>query len=226
MFVCSSNVMYLINIPFIFFAPGLEQQDIELPQVFLVSSFKVHQHEFPLLHETLEKELPEHKRHALLMTMLNINLEIIEKKKKAFQVQIKYVATVSAAVAAVPVPGLSIAVDVALLVGTVTKYVVGFGLDVPSLRRLSETSGVPLEALIGVIVSPLAATKITDELLLKLLGQSPVIGISKAAEEVCRFILAAMAFSFKITYRGLKMFLNMLTDDAQRAFKQALGLKA
>ncbi|KAK2899282.1 hypothetical protein Q8A73_012411 [Channa argus] len=115
---------------------SLEQQRIESPQVFLLSSFELQKHDFLLLHKTLERELPEHKRYALLMAMPSINLEIIKKKKEAFQAEIKYYATLSAAVAGVPVPGLSVSVDTVLLVGVVTRYVVGFGLDIPSLQRL------------------------------------------------------------------------------------------
>uniref|UniRef100_A0A3B4ZSC1 IRG-type G domain-containing protein n=1 Tax=Stegastes partitus TaxID=144197 RepID=A0A3B4ZSC1_9TELE len=42
---------------------GLQQQGFEAPQVFLVSSRKLHLYDFSLLHETLERELPAHKRN-------------------------------------------------------------------------------------------------------------------------------------------------------------------
>uniref|UniRef100_A0A3Q1I9N6 IRG-type G domain-containing protein n=1 Tax=Anabas testudineus TaxID=64144 RepID=A0A3Q1I9N6_ANATE len=199
----------------------LKQQGFESPQVFLVSSFELQKHDFSLLYETLEKELPEHKRHALLLAMPNINLEIIEKKKEAFQANIKYVSMLSGGAAAVPVPGLSTTVDVALMVCHVTRYVFGFGLDLASLKRLSNTSDVPLEALLDVIISPLAAKEITVDLVMKLLSQTASTVVCMAAEELSRFIPflgipLSMSFSVATTYRGLKMFLNMLADDAQR----------
>uniref|UniRef100_A0A671U6F1 IRG-type G domain-containing protein n=1 Tax=Sparus aurata TaxID=8175 RepID=A0A671U6F1_SPAAU len=129
------------------------------PQVFLVSSFELHLHDFSLLTETLERELPEHKRNALLFAMPNISQQIINKKKEAFQAKIKWYASLSAVGAAVPVPGLSIAVDAPLLAGVVTQYVFGFGLDRPSLKRLAEITGVPFDDLMTVIISPLAARK-------------------------------------------------------------------
>ncbi|XP_005953367.1 interferon-inducible GTPase 5-like, partial [Haplochromis burtoni] len=43
-------------------AQELRDLGIESPQVFLVSSFELHLYDFPLLHETLERELPEHQR--------------------------------------------------------------------------------------------------------------------------------------------------------------------
>ncbi|XP_005755124.1 interferon-inducible GTPase 5-like [Pundamilia nyererei] len=88
----------------------------ESPQVFLVSSFELHLYDFNLLHQTLDKDLPKNKRDALLFVMPNINPEIIRKKKEAFKRRLYWLTTLSAAVAAVPLPGLSIAVDAAVLV--------------------------------------------------------------------------------------------------------------
>ncbi|XP_031177103.2 T-cell-specific guanine nucleotide triphosphate-binding protein 2-like, partial [Sander lucioperca] len=140
-------------------------------------------------------------------------------------------ATVSAAVAAVPVPGLSIAVDVGILVGVVKEYVLRFGLDILSLKRLSDRTNVPFDDLIAVIISQLAATEITSDLLLKVIGQQSGSALLMAAEEVSRFIPilgipVAMTLSFKSTYNILKIILNMLAEDAQSVFKRALGLNS
>ncbi len=212
---------------YVFCDPGLQKQGVEAPQVFLVSSFELHLYDFHLLEETLEGELPHHKRNALLFAMPNISLQIINKKKEAFKAQIKHYAFLSAACAAVPVPGISVAVDAALLVGVVTHYVVGFGLDRPSLRRLSDSTGVPLKDLNAAIVSPLALKKISPDLVMKLLLQCASTALLIAAEEGSRFIPvlgipSAMTLSFTTTYRGLSTFLTMLAEDAQRVFKRAL----
>ncbi|XP_067471359.1 interferon-inducible GTPase 5-like [Thunnus thynnus] len=208
---------------------GLQKQHFEAPQVFLVSSFDLHLYDFHLLQKTLEEEIPAHKRNALLFAMPIVNLEIINKKKEALKSQIEYYAGLSALVAAVPVPGLSFAVDIGVIVCVVIKFAVGLGLDIPSLERLAQTTGVPFEDLLAVIISPLAATKITSDLMMKLLLQFATTSALMAAEEVCRFIPVigipiAMGFSFASTYRVLNTFLNMLADDAQRVFKKALGL--
>ncbi|XP_042370372.1 interferon-inducible GTPase 5-like, partial [Plectropomus leopardus] len=197
--------------------------------VFLVSNHHLHLYDFTLLLNTLESELPAHKKHVLLLAMPNISLEVINKKKKAFHSKIIYLATLSAAVAAVPVPGLSAAVDISLLVGVVTRWVIGFGLDIPSLRRLADSTGVPLNDLLAIIVSSLAAVDITPELVLRLLAELGGAATLLAAEEVSRLIPilgipAAMALSFTFTYRALKTFLDMLAEDAQKVFERALGL--
>ncbi|XP_006809328.1 interferon-inducible GTPase 5-like [Neolamprologus brichardi] len=207
---------------------GLQRQGVESPQVFLVSSFQLHLYDFSLLHETLERELPEHKRDALLFVMPNINLEIINKKKEAFQSKIKYYSILSAGVAGVPVPGLSVAVDLGLMVAVVSKYVAGFGLGKSSLERLAASSGVPYTDLSAVIKSKLSAAKTTKDLILKLLVSAADIVTSMAVEEATRWIpvfgiVASMSLSFITTYKALNYFLNELADDAQKVFTKALG---
>uniref|UniRef100_A0A3P9C6K8 Interferon-inducible GTPase 5-like n=1 Tax=Maylandia zebra TaxID=106582 RepID=A0A3P9C6K8_9CICH len=192
----------------------------ESPQVFLVSSFELHLYDFNLLHQTLDRDLPSKKRDALLFVMPNINPEIISKKKKTLKRRLYWLATLSALGAAVPVPGLSIAVDAAVLAGVVTDYVFAFGLDVPSLKRLSDRTGVSYVDLQAVIISPLAAAKITKKLLMKVVTQVGRTATLIAAEEASRFIPLigiplAMGFSFITTYKVLNVILSELAEDAQ-----------
>uniref|UniRef100_A0A3Q2W4N1 IRG-type G domain-containing protein n=1 Tax=Haplochromis burtoni TaxID=8153 RepID=A0A3Q2W4N1_HAPBU len=149
------------------------------------------------------------------------------KSPLVFLSKIKYYATVSAAVAAVPLPGLSIAVDLAVLVGVVTHYVHVFGLDIPSLKRLSDRTGVPYADLCAVIISPLAAAEITKDLLLRVMTQLAGTVVLIAAEEATRWIPVigipvAMGLSFTTTYKVLNLLLEKLADDAQRVFERTL----
>uniref|UniRef100_A0A3Q3FI29 Interferon-inducible GTPase 5-like n=1 Tax=Labrus bergylta TaxID=56723 RepID=A0A3Q3FI29_9LABR len=208
----------------------LQEQGLKSPQVFLVSSFDLQLYDFHLLEETLERELPEHKRDAFLFAMPNISREIINKKKKALHSKIKYFATLSSAVAGVLIPGLSIAVDIGLLVGVVKQYVYKFGLDIKSLQSLANRAGVPLKELKEATISPLTATQVTPPIVMKVFAQSPNQITLKAVEEGTRFIPifgipTAMALSYITTYRGLNTFLDMLAEDAHRVFKKAMGLK-
>uniref|UniRef100_A0A3Q3EHL6 IRG-type G domain-containing protein n=1 Tax=Labrus bergylta TaxID=56723 RepID=A0A3Q3EHL6_9LABR len=190
---------------------GLQDQGLQSPQVFLVSSFDLKLYDFPLL------------KDAFLLAMPNISVDMIKEKKKAFQAKVKYWAMLSAAVAGVPVPGVSVAVDTTLLFGVVTTYVLGFGLDIPSLKRMANYSGVPYEELKKVIKSTLIAVKVTPELVMRLLAQFSSLALLLAAEEGSRFIPllgipAAVGLSFTFTYRSLNMILDMLADDAEKVF--------
>ncbi|XP_023250531.1 interferon-inducible GTPase 5-like [Seriola lalandi dorsalis] len=208
---------------------SLQEQGVESPQVFLVSSFELHLHDFHLLQETLERELPAHKRNALLCSLPNISREIINKKKKVLQSEIKYSASLSTFIAAVPVPGLSVAVDLAILIKSIVKYQATFGLDSESLQNLAHTTGVPLADLKAVMTSPLAAGEITKELVMNTLLLSSSTAALMEVEEGSRFIPIigipiAMGLSFTTTYLALSSSLNMLAEDAQKVFTRALGL--
>ncbi|CAK6962116.1 interferon-inducible GTPase 5-like [Scomber scombrus] len=69
---------------------GLQNLGVEAPQVFLVSSFDLHLYDFHLLEETLERELPDHKKDILLLAVPNVSMEIINKKKETLKSKIKY----------------------------------------------------------------------------------------------------------------------------------------
>ncbi|XP_029317279.1 interferon-inducible GTPase 5-like [Cottoperca gobio] len=210
---------------------GLEKEGFKSPQVFLMSSVDLHLYDFHLLEETLERELPAHKRHALLMALPNVNLGIINKKKEALQANIPLIALTSALIAAVPVPLLSCAVDVLMLVKATTEYKVTFGLDIESLQNLALSAGVPLEDLRAVMESPLALEEINYDLIYNMLNV-PMFKASTPEQKVATFlsyipiigIPAAMALSFESTSKALNHFLNMLAEDAQRVFRKALGL--
>lgn len=198
---------------------GLKDLGIESPRVFLMSSFQLHKYDFSLLQETLETELPKDKRDTLLYVMPNVNPDVISKKKKALKVHLYLLATLSAAAAAVPVPGLSVAVDVAVLIGAVTHFVHVFGLDVQSLKRLAIRTAVSYTEL-HVIISPVAAKKMTKEFFLKVFAELagaaglpviPIVGIP-----------VAMSLSFVTTYRVLNFILNQLAEDAQKVLNKAL----
>uniref|UniRef100_A0A3Q2X0L5 Interferon-inducible GTPase 5-like n=1 Tax=Haplochromis burtoni TaxID=8153 RepID=A0A3Q2X0L5_HAPBU len=182
---------------------GLQKQGIECPQVFLVSSFEPGLYDFPLLRKTLEKEL-DVQRDALLLDMPKINQEIIRKKKEAFQSKIKYYSTLSAGVAGVPLPGLSTAVDISMMVIVVREYVAEFGLDKPSLEKLAATTGVSYTDLQSVIKSELVKAQVTADLIMKLLLSLASTAALMAAEEATRWVpvvglVASMGLSFSTT---------------------------
>ncbi|XP_049452873.1 interferon-inducible GTPase 5-like [Epinephelus fuscoguttatus] len=207
---------------------GLEEPGFKSPQVFLVSSCELHLYDFHLLEETLERELPAHKRNTLLLAMPNVNPEIIRKKKEVFGSKIKYLASISALIAAAPVAGLSFATDVTMLVATIIEYKVTFGLDSKSLQSLALSARVPLADLRSVMTSQLGLQEINKELIIKMLCLSVSDAALMAAEEGFRFvplfgIPAAASISFISTYKALHTFLDMLAEDAQRVSKKALG---
>ncbi|XP_024295316.1 interferon-inducible GTPase 5 [Oncorhynchus tshawytscha] len=205
---------------------GLEDQGLGSPKVFLISSFDLGYYDFHDFEETIEKELPDHKRHVLLLSIPNITLKINQRKKEAFKANMWRLAFVSGVVAAIPIPGLSFAVDVSILVIELKKYYNAFGLDDESLQSLANRMNVPVEELKAVLKSPLNK-EINKDVVVKLLQSSVIAGVT-VVEYLFSNIpivgsLTAILISFGTTEYMLRKCLNELADDAHNVLMKALA---
>ncbi|KAI7790616.1 putative immunity-related GTPase family [Triplophysa rosa] len=190
---------------------------IQAPVVFLISCFELGKYDFNLLQERLEKELPQHKRHVLMLAIPNITLEINEREKEALEKSIPRVALLSAGVATIPIPGLSALVD---------KYYSVFGLDDPSLQMLCERSGKTIEELKNVMKSPLHLG-INPTALIGLLGAAALYVSENAVEYVCSLVpvlgtMVAGGMSYLTISKMLKKALNELAEDAKNVLIASL----
>nr|XP_042702079.1 interferon-inducible GTPase 5-like [Chrysemys picta bellii]XP_042702080.1 interferon-inducible GTPase 5-like [Chrysemys picta bellii] len=204
---------------------NLSREGMRSPQVFLVSNHNVQKYDFEKLKITLLKELKGHKKHIFLLALPNLSQPILEKKKKALQRQIWKQALKSCAIAAVPLPALSVNYDIGILVDNMRQYCESFGLDDTSLCILARQVRKPVAELKDMIKSPLAkdiSKEMAEGLLTEATGEGlmvvkhfismiPVVGTTLAAER-----------SFTVTYRMLNSFLKGVAEDAQRVLIKAL----
>ncbi|XP_016407174.1 interferon-inducible GTPase 5-like [Sinocyclocheilus rhinocerous] len=198
---------------------GLRKISIEDPVVFLISGWELGKYDLNVLQERMEKELPQHKRRVLMLALPNITLEINERKKKALEENIGKVAFLSACVAAVPVPGLSIAVDLAIIAVEIEKYCNTFGLDKESLEKLCERYGKRIENVEGLIKSAWYKGICTGSII-TILREISFLITEDAVESVVRFIpflgaVAAGAMSYWAVSTMLKSALNEVAEDAR-----------
>ncbi|KTG41612.1 hypothetical protein cypCar_00000745 [Cyprinus carpio] len=192
------------------------------PKVFLISSFELENYDFEIFQNSLEEELPEHKRSALLQAWPVCSAESLEKKIKMFKGIIWAASLASAGIAVIPVPGLSVACDAGILMLFFTRCYYAFGLDERSLTRLSEKVNKPLlehvakskfasaiqeKAVARLQVSVALASLVTIEYFASLL---PGVGS-----------VAAAGISFGTTYYLLREGLNELADIARKIRKDA-----
>ncbi|XP_051960621.1 interferon-inducible GTPase 5-like [Xyrauchen texanus] len=207
---------------------GLREIGVEDPDVFLISGRDLNKYDFNSLHERMETELPEHKRHVLTLTVLNITTEITERKKKYLEKNISRIALLSAGAAAVPVPGLSVAADVALLVNEIQKYKTVFGLDDESLERISERSGKSIEIIKSVMKSGVRVGMDKD-IILNLLCKSFVLLVKNTVQ--FQFIVhykhnlgnvAAAGLSYVTVSYMLKKVLNDAAEDVRNVLMISL----
>ncbi|XP_052465383.1 interferon-inducible GTPase 5 [Carassius gibelio] len=198
---------------------GLKNIGIEDPVVFLISSFELGNYDLNLLQERMEQELPQHKRLVLLLALPNITQEINEKKKKVLEENIGKVALLSALVATVPVPGLSAAVDLAIVTREIETYYSVFGLDDPSLQMLCERSGKTIEELKSLMKSPLIGG-INPASILSLASAESLVVSANTVKYVVSLIpllgsVVAGGLSYMTVSRMLKRALNDIAEDAK-----------
>jgi len=206
---------------------GLQKIGIEDPVVFLISGWELGKYDLNQLQERMEKELPQHKRRVLMLALPNMTLEINEKKKKILEANIGKVALLSACVATVPVPGLSVAVDLLIVKTEIETYYNTFGLDDPSLQKLCEKSGKTIEELKSRMQSPLRFG-INPASIFSLLGAASLTIAENAVEYVASLIpilgtVVAGGMSYMTVSVMLKKALNDIAEDARNVLMASVG---
>ncbi|XP_065436681.1 interferon-inducible GTPase 5-like [Chrysemys picta bellii] len=204
---------------------GLKAAKVTSPRVFLVSRWDLGKYDYPKLQEVLVDELPGHKRRALLRSLSNIVKETLEKKKEQLQAQIWLKSLVSCGVAAIPIPGVSIVCDVAMLMTSLKEYCRDFGLNENALATLARQADKPIAELKAVIKSPLSE-EITKDLVIKLLTKYAA-GAVKYSTYLLNVIpvvgsILSAAVSLPTTYFMLQNFLDDAAADAVRVLEVAV----
>ncbi|XP_038636285.1 interferon-inducible GTPase 5-like [Scyliorhinus canicula] len=203
---------------------SLRKGVIESPQVFLISSWNLNKFDFGKMLEVLEGDLPDLKRRAFLLALPNFTVSIIEKKKAVIMDEIWKVGGLSAASAVVPIPGLSIACDITLLVCTISSYRTHFGLDEDSLGRLAKRVGKTAEQLRSVVSSTLGqqvSSDIIKEVLIKTSGMKVLL--SKVLTYL-PFVgqVAAAVVSYDTINSMLNTAVEEMAEDAKRMLAKSL----
>ena len=105
------------------------------PEVFLISNHFKNEYDFPGMNEKFIKCLPAAKQEAWRLSIKDLSVAAIREKRKVLQGRLWLAATASAGAAALPVPGLDIAVDLAILSKYQSDYMAYFSLDDKSLNE-------------------------------------------------------------------------------------------
>ncbi|XP_051574665.1 interferon-inducible GTPase 5-like [Myxocyprinus asiaticus] len=192
------------------------------PKVFLISVFDLEKYDFEKLQNTLEEELPEHKRSALLQAWPVCSAESLEKKIKFLKGLIWAAALASAGMAVVPVPGLSAACDAGIVLLFFTRCYYAFGLDDGSLKKLSEKVNKPLQKYLGK--SKIAAA-IQNKTLTRLQVSASLATLATLEWLASLFpgagSVVAAGLSFGTTFYLLREGLNELANTAREIRKEA-----
>ncbi|XP_070620227.1 interferon-inducible GTPase 5-like [Erythrolamprus reginae] len=188
--------------------------------VYLISSREVYMYDFPLLQERITTELPDYKKDILTLSVHIFSEENIMMKKELMKSYIKKAALISCACGVVPVPGLSMACDVGILVDGLKLFCRVFGLDDRSLHFLALQNRKKFEELRSAIKKTPLANAIDEKLVFSLLTKSSLWVAVSLVEMVLDFIpVIGSVFggsrSYVLTYHLLNNFLDDAVEDAR-----------
>ncbi|XP_048400887.1 interferon-inducible GTPase 5-like [Stegostoma tigrinum] len=207
----------------------LQEAGIQTPSVFLISNFDLNQYDFSLLNKALEGCLPRIKKSVYILALPNLNSDIVEKKRKELKKRVWMLATLSGVIGAVPLPGVSLAGDIGILIGGIVDFRQCLGLNDSELERLAKRAGKSVDDLKAVIRTPLVGEEITPDVINRLAWGVAAVTIS--AIELALDIIPVVGSifgagsSFLMTYKLLNAALNDLAENAQRVVEVAFGSK-
>ncbi|XP_051720225.1 interferon-inducible GTPase 5-like [Ctenopharyngodon idella] len=198
-------------------------KEVGNPKVFLISSYDLAKYDFQDLVDTLELDLSEHKRFALVQSVPVCSLAMLEKKKEAMEKLIWLPALASGLGAVVPVPLLPVAIDKTVMTTYLLSCHYNLGLNEKSLIKLSERTNKPLSQLKSAIKSPVALAVVNR------LGIMPRTSVTKPVKSLedlldSKFIFTSIqnaTVAFKMTYTVLSEALNEMTNDMRQVLQAA-----
>ena len=189
----------------------------EMRDIFLISNHDRDKWDFARLLQAILDALPTYQRESMVLSLGNsVTTDIFQKKVQVLRGRIRYVATLSAAVAFFPIPGLSIAVDVGLILNEFALY--RSQLDLPEKGTADfEKLRVTTKDAVGKLSITTAA---------QLAAYLSVFATESAAEEAVSFIpilgsVIASTMSFTITYAALQQCLKAVEETALLVLKEA-----
>jgi len=203
----------------------LEKNNCKDVPMFLIDNHHPMKFEFGKLERHLVEDFPNLKKAALVMSLQATSTQMIQLKVQQLRSRMWKVAALSAAVAAVPLPGVSLAFDFYLVVEEAGVYFAQLGLDEASLRRyatLTSTNYDDLKAIVDgalggfTVVGLKGIRKIVENILQR---AAVPLATSTAIEEASRLLpligsFIASAASFSGTFYALKFTLDKMESTA------------
>lgn len=175
-------------------------------EVYLISGHLINRFRFDFskLNERLIRDFPSLKREAMILSMSVLSKEILLSKIGALKRRIWIVASASGAVAAVPVPFLSIGFDITLVLKEIEFYRKQLGLEVSALEKISRVYGIPMNRLEKELES-IFPLKYLTSIRAFVIDLAKRQALSTTTEEFARFVpyvgtIVASALSFSVCF--------------------------
>ena len=189
-------------------------------EIFLVSSHFRAEYQFDELTQAISDSLPERQRESFILAIDTLSKNTLKGMVEVLHTRIKYAAMKSALAAAVPIPGASVAADIALIKTEIDFYKSKLGLPdegsnkfsllsfntQSEIKALSTTLGTALR--IGGLVAAYSTESVVEEFARYI----PFIGIALAS-----------SLSYGATYYFLRKWLGKLEEIALKVLEETLS---
>ena len=187
--------------------------------IFLISNHYPAKWDFDRLTKAILDVLPTYQRESLTLSLgvlTSLSTEILKRKVEVLKGRIWMVASASGAAAMVPIPGLSVAVDIGLIMKEVTFYRSQLGLPEEGSAEFAKLNVTTQDKVRKMCLTTAA----------QISGFLTAYASEAAVEEFTRFIpLVGLAIaggmSFATTYYGLKHCLEKVEESALLVLKEA-----
>ena len=201
---CSENLGELLT----------NEQDI-----FLISNHYPAKWDFDRLTKAILDALPTYQRESLTLSLgvlTSLSTEILKRKVEVLKGRIWMVASASGAAAMVPIPGLSVAVDIGLIMKEITFYRSQLGLPEEGSAEFAKLNVTTQDKVRKMCLTTAA----------QISGLLAAYASEAAVEEYTRFIplvgfAIAGGMSFATTYYCLKQCLEKVEESALLVLKEA-----
>ena len=191
-------------------------------EFFLISNYHTAEYQFGELSRAILAILPQRQRESLILTFDNaliLSKDTLKEKVEILRKRIKYVATASAFAATVPIPGVSIGTDIALIKREIDFYISQLGLPEEGSHRFSSL-GLKTQTQIKALSTALGST-------MKIGGLLAAYATESVVEEFSRYIpfigtAIASSLSYGATYYFLSKWLGQMEEIALKALEETL----
>lgn len=198
--------------------------------VFLIDSYKLKKFDFEFLESRLIEDFPKLKKAALVLSLQATSKEMIQLKVAELRSRMWKLAALSGLVAAIPLPGLSLSMDIGIVSKEAGFYHTQLGLDETSLKRYAKLTNTDYQQMKSIVDRCLGCKVLGVEGIRKIVEElskraAPLL-TSAAVEEGSRFIpmigsFIAAPLSFGGTYYALKLVLDKMESVAMEVVEFA-----
>ncbi|XP_005074760.1 interferon-inducible GTPase 1-like [Mesocricetus auratus] len=196
-----------------YYVDNFSHNNMDAPQIFLISSHYLSDYDFPVLMDTLTQDLPAQKRHNFTLSMTNITEAAIDRKRESMQQTIWLEAIKDGVLSAAPAVGI-LRDNMKNLKARLNLYQECFGVDDESMEFMAKNYQVPVEKLKKIIKSPYLLETKEEETL----GETFLKYLEKFASANGGFLAAGLYF--RKTFYLQHIFLDTVTEDAKALLRE------